>query len=86
MRFIEPSASVVVESNPLKKIERVGRTCYKSESAITEESAEKFVNGLASRKHFAMLEHAVIHFKYVSSPGTALQDPAATVNGRLFNT
>ena len=72
MRFIEPSASVVVESNPLKKIERVGRTCYKSESAITAESAEKFVNGLASRKHFAMLEHAVIHFKYVSSPGTAM--------------
>lgn len=72
MRFIEPSASVVVESNPLKKIERVGRTCYKSESAITEESAEKFVNGLASRKHFAMLEHAVIHFKYVTRPGTAM--------------
>lgn len=65
MKIIQPSASLVTEKNPIKKIEMVGRTCYKSEAAITDESAQKFVDGLISRKHFAMLEHSVIHFKYV---------------------
>ncbi len=41
-------------------IERAGRTCYKSEDKITEESAPKFVRMLHKRGHHAMLEHAVI--------------------------
>ena len=63
MRIISPSVSVITEKDPFKKIERVGRTCYKSEDKITEDSAKKFYRGLVSRKHTAMVEHATFLFK-----------------------
>lgn len=42
----------------LRRIERAGRTCYRSEDKITDDSAEKFVAMLIARGHEAMLEHA----------------------------
>lgn len=63
MRMINPAVSVITEKDPFKKIEKVGRTCYKSEDRITEDSARKFYRGLVSRKHTAMVEHAVFLFK-----------------------
>ena len=42
---------------PIKFIERIGRTCYKSTDLIKEGSAKDFVRGLIKRKHYAMLEH-----------------------------
>lgn len=49
---------------PYQFIERVGRTCYKSEDKITEDSAVKFVKGLVSRGHIAMIEHFWVHLSY----------------------
>jgi thymidylate synthase (FAD) len=49
--------------NVLKKIELVGRTCYKSEDKITDDSAEKFVSNLIKSGHEAMLEHASFCFE-----------------------
>ena len=49
--------------NVLKKIELVGRTCYKSEDKIKEGSDEKFVSNLIKRGHEAMLEHASFCFE-----------------------
>lgn len=46
---------------PYQFIEKVGRTCYKSEDRITPDSAVKFVQGLVERKHFAMIEHFWVH-------------------------
>lgn len=48
--------------HPLELIERVGRTCYKSDSEYTKESRERFFKQLVDRKHFAVLEHAVFIF------------------------
>lgn len=62
MRIINPSVSVITEKDPFKKIERVGRTCYKSEDKIAEGSAKKFYRGLTNRKHTAMVEHATFIF------------------------
>ena len=62
MRIIEPSVDIIEESTPIQQIERIGRICYKSEDKITEDSAPKFIEMLVNRKHFAMLEHGVIHF------------------------
>ena len=62
MKLIKPDAHVVVENNPFRKVERIGRTCYKSEDKITDTSCYAFVDGLIARKHFAMLEHANFHF------------------------
>ena len=53
----------------LQKLELVGRTCYKSEYKITEDSAAKFVAGLIKRGHEAMLEHVSITVKFVTDRG-----------------
>ena len=53
-------------------IERVGRTCYKSEDKITDESAVKFVKNLLGRGHLAMLEHAHVFFETSPSVHTKL--------------
>lgn len=63
MKLIDCSASLIREPNPFKKIEKAGRTCYKSEANITNESAIRFFNSLAENKHFAMMEHATFVFR-----------------------
>ena len=44
-------------------IERVGRTCYKSEDKITDDSAKKFVASLVKSGHHAMIEFGYIYLK-----------------------
>lgn len=63
MKLIKPSVTLIEESNPFKKIEIVGRTCYKSTSDMTEETARKFYKGLVGRSHTAMVEHATFVFQ-----------------------
>ena len=63
MKIINAQASVLVENDPIKKIEKCGRVCYKSEDKITEDSAEKFVASIIKRGHEAVLEHASFIFK-----------------------
>ena len=54
-----------------RQIEMAGRTCYKSEDKITDESAEKFVRSLIKRGHEAMLEHAYISVKFICDRGVS---------------
>lgn len=63
MKLIESSVERITETDPFKKIEIAGRTCYKSENKITEDSAIKFTKGLIRSGHTAMVEHAT--FTYV---------------------
>ena len=63
MKIINAQASVLVENDPIKKIEKCGRVCYKSEDKITEDSSEKFVANIIKRGHEAVLEHASFIFK-----------------------
>lgn len=63
MKIINAQASVLVENDPIKKIEKCGRVCYKSEDRITEDSAEKFVANIIKRGHEAVLEHASFIFQ-----------------------
>jgi len=44
-----------------KQIELCGRTCYKSEDKITEDSAKGFVDRMIESNHTAMLEHGTIY-------------------------
>lgn len=62
MHFINSNATEIKEINPYKKVEKIGRICYKSEDKITEDSWKTFVGNLINRKHFAMLEHARLFF------------------------
>jgi thymidylate synthase (FAD) len=55
----------------LKSIERAGRTCYKSEDQITDESAEKFIKMLVERGHESVLEHEKISILFVCDRGVS---------------
>jgi thymidylate synthase (FAD) len=66
MRAIQPFAEIMdidIGKDVLKKIEWVGRTCYKSTEQITDESAPKFVKNLIKRCHEAMVEHGSFCFE-----------------------
>lgn len=47
-----------------KQIERAGRTCYKSEDKITENSAKEFVDRMIKSGHGAMLEHGTVYLEF----------------------
>ena len=70
MKVIKASYEIMNKENIdglelLKTIERVGRTCYKSEDKITDESAVKFVTNLIKRGHEAMIEHNNISVRFI---------------------
>lgn len=46
-----------------KQVELAGRTCYKSEDKITEDSAKAFVDRMIKSGHGAMLEHGTVYLK-----------------------
>lgn len=61
MKLIESSVQIIEEKDPYKMIELAGRTCYKSEDKITENSAKEFVDRMIKLDHGAMLEHGTIY-------------------------
>ena len=63
MKIMYPEAALIVEKDPFIKIERVGRTCYKSDSEYTSETALKFYQMLRDRQHYGILEHVRFIFE-----------------------
>lgn len=63
MKLIESSVQIIEEKDPYKMIELAGRTCYKSEDKITENSTKEFVDRMIKLGHGAMLEHGTIYLK-----------------------
>lgn len=61
MKLIESSVQIIEEKDPYKMIELAGRTCYKSENNITEDSAKEFVERMIKLGHGAMLEHGTVY-------------------------
>ena len=65
MKIVKPNCEIIEQApgmiGALKHIEKVGRTCYRSEDKITEDSHIRFVNMLIENRHYAMLEHATIY-------------------------
>lgn len=65
MKLLSPNASIIGLPEPtdsigvLQLIEKIGRTCYKSEDKINDTSCIKFVESLRNRKHWAILEHYI---------------------------
>lgn len=72
MRIIEPSFEILENINGsevLKKIEKCGRVCYKSEDNSTEESARKFINMIIKSGHESVLEHEKISVRIICDRG-----------------
>lgn len=55
----------------LKKIELIGRTCYKSEDKITADSARKMVKSLIKRGHESVLEHEKLTVRFIVDRGVS---------------
>lgn len=69
MRVIKAKYEILTDlSDPiktlLKPIEVAGRTCYKSEDKITDDSCVQFCKMLLNRGHTAMLEHSSLSVRF----------------------
>lgn len=85
MKVIQQSYEILTDlSDPmkfLKDIERAGRTCYKSENNITDDSCIKFCKMLCERGHEAMIEHSQLSVKFIVNRAIANE----IVRHRLFS-
>lgn len=55
----------------MRKIERIGRVCYKSEDKITDDSAERFVKMIIKRGHESVLEHVSFSVRFITDRGVS---------------
>lgn len=75
MNLIKPHFEILEQQPGIdgiyKMIELAGRTCYRSEDKITEDSAKGFVDRMINSGHGAMLEHGTVYLRIpdVSSDG-----------------
>lgn len=73
MKIINASTEILtpITGDEIRRIEYAGRTCYKSEDKITDDSAKKFVENLIKRGHEAMLEHSSLSVKFICDRGVS---------------
>ncbi|MDD5794484.1 FAD-dependent thymidylate synthase [Clostridium sp. HCP1S3_B4] len=72
MKIINPSIKLEDEIDSqriIKKLERIGRVCYKSEGNINDESAEKFISNILNRNHESVIEHESISVRIICDRG-----------------
>lgn len=72
MKIIKPWFEILDEidgEDVLKRIERIGRVCYKSEERITDDSARKFVASILKSGHESVIEHEKISVRIVCDRG-----------------
>ena len=72
MKIIEPSVRLedkIDGTEIIKKIEKIGRVCYKSENNITDDSAERFIKNIIKNGHESVLEHVSISVRVICDRG-----------------
>lgn len=75
MILVKPSFEVLdimadlSEYGPLQLIEYAGRTCYKSESAISNYSSQKFIMARLDDGHESVIEHSAMTVKIICDRG-----------------
>lgn len=72
MKVIKANAFIEDEldgSKIIKKIEKIGRVCYKSENNITDDSAERFIKNILKNGHESVLEHVAITLRVICDRG-----------------
>lgn len=74
MKIIEPSFEILNQpsyQDMLRHIELSGRTCYKSEERITDDSAAGFIKRLIKMNHGSVLEHSSISVRFICDRGVS---------------
>ena len=72
MFLVKPSFNVVTDIKPesmLRKIEKAGRLCYKSEEKIDKSSYKSFIKGVIKRGHLSVIEHECISVLFITDRG-----------------
>lgn len=70
MLLVKPSAEILAVSlSALQLIEYAGRTCYKSEDKITDDSAPAFAAMILKRGHESVIEHASATVRFICDRG-----------------
>jgi len=73
MKTVNASYEILTDKETLKEyakiIERAGRTCYKSEEKITDESAAEFIRKIIARGHLSVIEHGNVTVKFICDRG-----------------
>ena len=71
MKIIKPGVEIIDMDDYntiIKKIEKIGRVCYKSESNISDESAERFIMNILKRGHESVIEHETVTVRIITHP------------------
>lgn len=77
MKIVEPSHEILYPVDPDEihliplLLEKAGRTCYKSEKAITHCSAYEFVRRMIKLGHESVIEHFNITVKFICDRGVS---------------
>lgn len=72
MLLIKPSSEILyINTDALQLIETAGRTCYKSEGKITEDSKLKFAEMILKRGHESVIEHASATVRFICDRGVS---------------
>lgn len=74
MRVIRAGYEILEEIDGdeiLRKIEKIGRVCYKSEDKITEQSSERFVQNIIKSGHESVIEHEKISVRIICDRGVS---------------
>lgn len=66
-------------SGILTKLERAGRTCYKSENRITHVSAVPFLRNIIKQGHESVIEHQSITVRLTTSRGVLAEITASSI-------
>jgi len=77
MKIIKAGYEIETELNGeeiLKHIEKCGRTCYKSEDKITEDSAKRMIEMLIKNGHESVLEHFSFSVRFTNDRGVSHEE------------
>ncbi|MCB2225074.1 MAG: FAD-dependent thymidylate synthase [Desulfarculaceae bacterium] len=72
LKVIKPYYEILFLPDPeqvLKLVEAAGRTCYKSEHKISEDSAAGFVGRIVASGHHSVIEHGNLTVRFVCDRG-----------------
>ena len=73
-KFLKQGYEIIDNLDPnyiMKKIERIGRVCYKSEDKMTTDSAERFIRMIIKRGHESVLEHVSFSVRFITDRGVS---------------
>lgn len=76
MNIVQASTELLYPSHQearegLLRLELAGRTCYKSEDKVSEDSAPKFAKMVLGRGHESVIEHLTASFKIICDRGVS---------------